>query len=132
MAKVVAVGRFANRGGAASVGGGDADGGSNSCKNPRAEKEEEEERGDGIRPPIEWVPNEILCIILSQLDAKPLMIAVPQVCQFWWGMCQELSGVHLNFRWWAGNCPLEVVAGWQVLPALVVVKGAARCRWWGR
>ena len=55
----------------------------------RAEKEAVEE-GDG--PPISWVQDEVLCIIFSQLDAKTLMIVVPQVCKFWRGMCQELDG----------------------------------------
>ena len=50
---------------------------------------EKEEVG---RPPISWVPNEILCIILSLLDAKTLLIAVPQVCKFCRSMCQELDG----------------------------------------
>ena len=61
--------------------------------------------------PISWVPNEILYIILSQLDAKTLMIAVPQVCTFWRSMCQELDGVHLDFRWWGGKIPREVFSG---------------------
>jgi hypothetical protein len=39
-----------------------------------------------------------LCIIFSLLDAKTLMLAVPQVCRFWRSVCQELDGVHLNFK----------------------------------
>jgi len=70
-------------------------------------------------PPINWVPDEILRIILSLLDAKTLMIVVPQVCKFWRSMCQELWGVHLDFRWWRRKkVPLEVLVGWWVLPAL--------------
>ena len=84
---------------------------------------------DTVQPPISWVPNEVLCIIFSLLDAKTLMIAVPQVCKFWRSMCQELSGVHLDFRRWKGmflkrNVPLEVLAGWRVLPTLLTVEGA--------
>ena len=100
---MVAIGRFANAAVAASD-GGDAEGGGGVDKidSARAEgekekQEEEEEEG----PPISWVQDEVLCIILSQLDAKTLMIAVPQVCKFWRGMCQELDGVHLDFGWWA-------------------------------
>lgn len=80
-------------------------------------KEEEEEKG----PPITWVPSEVLCIILSLLDAKTLMFVVPQVCKFWRSMCQELRDVHLEFRsiyQWKMIIPLEVFAGWQVLPTL--------------
>ena len=81
----------------------------------------EEEEG----PPISWVQDEVLCIILLLLDAKTLMIAVPQVCKFWRSMCQELGGVHLDFRWWVGKkLPLEVVAGWRVLPTLLTAGGA--------
>lgn len=94
MVKVVAVGRLDNRGAAAKGGGGNADGGGNDSKDGvRAEEDDE----DG--PPISWVQDEVLCIIFSLLDAKTLMITVPQVCKFWRGMCQELSGVHLDFRW---------------------------------
>ena len=70
--------------------------------------------------------DEVLRIVLSYLDAKTLMIAVPQVCKFWRSMCQELDGVHLDFRWWRKKkVPLQVVAGWRVLPTLLqMAKGA--------
>ena len=88
----------------------------NNSNNAGAEGEEEEEG-----PPISWVQDEVLCIILLLLDAKTLMIAVPQVCKFWRSMCQELDSVHLDFRWWGEKkVPLEVVAGWRVLPTLAV------------
>ena len=75
-------------------------------------KKKKEDEEDEV-PPINWVPNEILIIILSQLDPKTMMIVVPQVCKFWRSMCQELIGVHLDFRWWVKkNVPLEVLAGW--------------------
>ena len=115
-------------------GGGGADGASNNSRSTRAEGKE---GGETVRPPIEWIPNEILCIILSLLDARTLMTVVPQVCKFWRSMCQELDGVHLDFMWWTREIvqsdpanpgqqhgstspaliekiPLEVVAGWRV------------------
>ena len=81
-------------------------------------------------PPISWVQDEVLCIILSQLDAMTLMIVVPQVCKFWRSMCQEFSDVHLDFRWWwRKKVPLEVLTGWRVLPALLTtgVVGGDSC-----
>ena len=69
--------------------------------------------------PISLVSNEILYIILSLLDAKTLMIVVPQVCKLWRSMCQELHGMHLDFRWWRGNVPAEVLSGWKQAPATV-------------
>ena len=60
--------------------------------------------GDEIGPPIEWVPNEVLCIIFLTLDAKTLMTIVPQVCKLWRKACQEdLCDVHLDFTWWVGE-----------------------------
>ena len=99
--KVVAIGRSTSAADAARA-GGDAAGGRvvGGIDSAHAEKEEAEE-GDG--PPISWVQDEVLCIILSQLDANTLMIVVPQVCKFWRSMCQELSGVHLDFGWWGGE-----------------------------
>ena len=68
---------------------------------------------------IEWVPDELLCSILSLLDAKTLMIAVPQVCKLWRNTCQELAGVELDFNWrLPQGVPLLVLAGWPVLPVL--------------
>ena len=69
-------------------------------------------------PPISWLPPEILCLILFLLDAKTLMVAVPQVCKFWRSMCQELRGVHLDFRWWDGPVPVEVLSGWRALDSV--------------
>ena len=81
------------------------------------------------------IPNEILCIIFLLLDAKTLIVAVPQVCKLWRGRCQELSGVHLNFRWW-GKVPLEVFAGFRQTPFMDLMMSvghegdAARERVW--
>ena len=105
---IVAVGRFTDAADADAAGGGAAGGGGVDENTARAEEEGEE--GEG--PPISWVQDEVLCIILSLLDAKTLMIAVPQVCKFWRSMCQELDGVHLDFRWGWRKVPLEVFAGW--------------------
>ena len=33
--------------------------------------------------PIEWLPDEILCIVFSNLDAKTLMATIPQVSKLW-------------------------------------------------
>ena len=119
--KVVAVGQLVSAADAAGSGGDAASGGG--IDSARVEKEAEEAEG----PPISWVQDEVLCIILSLLDAKTLLIAVPQVCKFWRSMCKELDGVHLDFRWWGEKkVPLQVVAGWRVLPTLVAV-GSADC-----
>ena len=36
---------------------------------------------------------------LNNIDAKTLMIVVPQVCHGWRNMCQYMRTVHLDFSW---------------------------------
>lgn len=40
-------------------------------------------RALGSMQPIEWLPDEILCIVFSNLDAKTLMATIPQVSKLW-------------------------------------------------
>lgn len=79
-------------------------------------------------PPIDWIPDEILHIILSRLDAKTLMITAPQVCKRWRGACQGVKDVHLDFSWYRdGRVPLRALAGWRGrrmgVPAVCGVSG---------
>ena len=64
-------------------------------------EEAAEDDGDEVEeedaPPIEWLQDEILCIVFSQLDAKTLMVSVPQVCKLWRALCQDIQDVHLDF-----------------------------------
>ena len=61
------------------------------------------------------VPLEILLIILSKVDAKTLLITVPQVGTLWRNACQELDGVHLDLSWWTAEkkVPVEALVGWK-------------------
>ena len=60
-----------------------------------------------------WIPPEVVLKVLSQLDGKTLMVSVPQVCKRWRTLCQDIRNVHLDFRWWGGNVPAQVLAGWR-------------------
>lgn len=94
-------------------------------------EEAAEDDGDEVEeedaPPIAWLQDEILCIVVSQLDAKTLMVSVPQVCKLWRALCQDIQDVHLDFSWWRGiiappgtvgdpKIPAEVFAGWRQAP----------------
>lgn len=85
--------------GSGGGGGGEREGG----KSTRAGGEEtaeddgdEEEEEEDI-PPIEWLQDEVLCIVFSNLDSKTLMVSVPQVCKLWRALCQDIQDVHLDF-----------------------------------
>jgi len=85
-------------GGSGGGGGGESGGG----KSTRAGGEEAaEDGGDEVEeedaPPIAWLQDEILCIVVSQLDAKTLMVSIPQVCKLWRALCQDIQDVHLDF-----------------------------------
>lgn len=100
------IGRIATAGdagggvrGSGGGGGGEREGG----KSTRAGGEEtaeddgdEEEEEEDI-PPIEWLQDEVLCIVFSNLDSKTLMVSVPQVCKLWRALCQDIQDVHLDF-----------------------------------
>eukprot|EP00729_Bicosta_minor_P024722 gene24722-biopygen16423 len=78
--------------------------------------EEEEE----ISPhSFDRIPPEVVLKVLSQLDGKTLMVSVPQVCKRWRTLCQDIRNVHLDFRWWGGKFPAEVLAGWRQAPSTV-------------
>ena len=130
----LAIGRIATAGDAGgSVDGSGGGGGSESGggKSTRAggggaaeDDGDEEEEEDA--PPIEWLQDEILCIVFSNLDAKTLMVSVPQVCKLWRALCQDIQDVHLDFSWWGKknrwgilegkDVPVEVLAGWRQMP----------------
>ena len=57
----------------------------------------EGERGTAGTTPIDWIPDEILLLVLSQLNDKMLMIWAPQVCKRWRKLCPEINNVHLDF-----------------------------------
>ena len=76
--------------------------------------------------PIEWLSPEILSIVLSQLDAKTMMVSVPQVCKRWRNMCRDLKGVRLDFQWWDATVPVEVLAGWRLQRPLEGSGGGGR------
>lgn len=78
---------------------------------------EEDEEGDF--QPIELVQDEVLCIIFSYLDAKTLIVSVPQVCKLWRAMCQDVQDVHLDLRWCKGGVPCEVLTGWPQTPFIL-------------
>lgn len=65
----------------------------------QAEKEGREEEVE-VRVTIEWLQDEVLCIIFSNLDTKTLVVIIPQVCKLWRAVCQDVEGVHLDFSWW--------------------------------
>ena len=65
------------------------------------------------------IPPEVVLKVLSQLDGKTLMVSVPQVCKRWRALCQDIRNVHLDFRWWRGTVPAEVLAGWRQAPFTV-------------
>ena len=72
------------------------------------------------------VPMELMVMILTHLDAKTLMVSIPQVCKLWRALCQDIQDVHLDFRWWGEknswgflegkDVPVEVLAGWGQMP----------------
>ena len=62
---------------------------------------------------IDGLPDEIMCLIFKLLDAKTLLINVPQVCRRWRGVCQQLKDVHLDFRWTTRDVPVSTLAGWR-------------------
>ena len=82
---------------------------------PRRKLNEEEEE-EASPPSFDRIPPEVVLKVLSQLDGKVLMVVVPQVCKRWRALCQDIRNVHLDFRWWRGNVPAEVLAGWRQAP----------------
>lgn len=62
------------------------------------------------------LPDEIVCVFISQLDAETLMFIIPQVCKRWRALCQDVRNVHLNFSVWArcnsstSTCRIEAAA----------------------
>eukprot|EP00729_Bicosta_minor_P000622 gene622-biopygen24782 len=80
---------------------------------------EEEEEGETSPHSFDRIPPEVMLKVLSQLDGKTLMVVVPQVCKRWRALCQDIRNVHLDFRWWGGNVPAEVLAGWRQAPFTV-------------
>lgn len=71
-------------------------------------QEEEEEEGERATPPIKllpitMLPDEVVLIIFSNLDAKTLMVSIPQVCKLWRTLCQGIQDVRLDFSWWGGR-----------------------------
>eukprot|EP00729_Bicosta_minor_P003038 gene3038-biopygen25855 len=59
---------------------------------------------------VERMPPEVMLKILSQLDGKTLVVAVPQVCKLWRALCQDIRNVHLDFSWCV-TIPVEALAG---------------------
>ena len=122
MTKVVAVGPFAAAGAEGGCGGGGASKGGESARTG-----EEEER----MQPIERLPDEVLYIVFSQLDAKTLMVSIPHVCKLWRALCHDILEVHLDFSWWGEkdedgdlegkHVPVEVLAGWRQTPFMLSV-----------
>lgn len=101
----LAIDRIATAGDAAGGVGGSSGGGgseSGSGKSTRAgggetaEDDGDEEEEEDI-PPIEWLQDEVVCIVFSNLDSKTLMVSVPQVCKPWRALCQDIQDVHLDF-----------------------------------
>ena len=82
----------------------------------KVNEEEEEEEEEESTPSFDRIPPEVVLKVLSQLDGKVLMVVVPQVCKRWRALCQDIRNVHLDFRWWGGNVPAEVLAGWTQAP----------------
>ena len=78
--------------------------------------------------PVELLPDEILCLVLSRLDPKTLMIAVPQVCRRWRRVCPCVRQVHLDFsgrkkqKEEGPKVPVEALAGWPA-PAVLATAG---------
>eukprot|EP00729_Bicosta_minor_P032579 gene32579-biopygen23364 len=80
-------------------------------------------------PPIEWLQDEVLCIIFSNIDAKTLMVSIPQVSRLWRALCQDILDVRLDFSWWdekdddghleGKHVPVEVLAGWRQTPFML-------------
>ena len=67
---------------------------------------------DGTRVSVHKLPDEIMCIIFSQQDAKTIMITLPRVCYWWREVCQLLQGVHLDFSWCTSQLiPVEALVG---------------------
>ena len=65
------------------------------------------------------------CVLFfSYLDAKTLIVAVPQVSKLWRAMCPDVQGVHLDLRWCNGEVPGEVLAGWPQTPFMLSGEGA--------
>eukprot|EP00729_Bicosta_minor_P023763 gene23763-biopygen18357 len=64
---------------------------------------------------VERMPPEVMLKILSQLDGKTLVVAVPQVCKLWRALCKDIRNVHLDFSWCERyvTIPVEVLAGWK-------------------
>ena len=81
---------------------------------------EGEEREEGVleedMPTIEWLQDEVLCIVFSNLDARTLMVSIPHVCKLWRALCQDIPGVHLDFGWLGEGVPVEVLVGSQLRP----------------
>ena len=66
---------------------------------------------------IQRMPPEVLLKVLSQLDAKTMVVAVPQVCRQWRALCHDIRNVHLDFSWYTFlyytvKIPVEALAGW--------------------
>ena len=61
-------------------------------------------KGPSLQAPFEWIPDEILGVILAALnymDNKTLLVNVPQVCRRWREACKIVEGVHFDFMsWW--------------------------------
>ena len=125
---VVRITTAGDAGGGVGGGGGGSESesesvGGKSTRAGGAEKEEED------APPIEWLQDEILCIVFSNLDAKTLMVSVPQVCKLWRALCQDIQDVHLDFSWWCKkdedgdlkekDVPVKVLAGWRQTPFML-------------
>ena len=78
---------------------------------------------------IERLPPEVMLSVLSQLDSKTLVFAVPQVCKQWRALCQNIRNVHLDFSWGRGvNVPVEVLAGWRQTPFILSAGGGVSTR----
>ena len=80
---------------------------------------EEEEEAETSPASFDLIPPEVALKVLSQLDGKTLFVSVPQVCKRWRALCQDIRDVHLDFRWWGGIVPAEVLAGWRQAPFTV-------------
>jgi len=78
---------------------------------------EEDEEVVGGASPLQRVPSDVWCIVFSLLDPETLLTAVPQVCKQWRNACQDLTEVHLDFRWFPKQRPsnlLKALLGtWQ-------------------
>lgn len=65
------------------------------------------------------LPDEIVCVFISQLDAETLMFIIPQVCKRWRALCQDVRNVHLNFSGWQGAIPVQALAGSRQPPMML-------------